>query len=40
MTEDEYAREVEMSFEKSVGSVIFKEFRSHHILRDEFEPNP
>ena len=40
MTEDEIARELDISYEKSSRSVVYKEFRDVHILRKPFTPNP
>jgi hypothetical protein len=40
MTEDEIARELDISYEKSSRAVVFKEFKEAHILRKEYKVNP
>lgn len=40
MTEEEIARELDISYEKSSRTVVFKEFKEAHIIRGEFKPDP
>lgn len=40
MTEDAIAAELDINYEKSSRSVIYREFKEHHIVRGAFKINP